>query len=833
MLDAVRISGRWVCRQLLDRLTARSLVEHPPTRRQLVEVFCRGADWRDRKGQLCLSSANVALNRLERRGLVRLPPPARRSPRKQPRRLWDDGKPTPPLPRLPSSVEAIADLRLYLLRGADDPHHGTWNRLIGREHPLKRAPLFGSQLRYLIVCGPEGQEAFVGAFGFGPASYHLGCRDQWIGWDSTARKAHLPRVIGLSRFLIRPGLRCANLASRSYGLVLSRVAGDWKERYGIRPVLVETFVDRSTHTGRSLSAANWRRLGESRGRGRSSPSAQDRPKSVKDVWVYELESRSRVRLQQRPPLQVTPRSVFLGFQSTCPWVEQELDGLDLGSVRLERRFAGMLGARWRKPGPCFKSSFDRVGGKAAYRFLENPHAEIGFERLLSPHHRQTQRRMAAESVVVLAQDTTTLSYNTLRQTRGLGAIGERAKPGRGLLLHTLQAFRLDGIPLGCTWARVWARPRQSDTHLRNEQSVDAKESGRWIEAYQAAAGVARSMPRTHLVVCGDRESDIFELYDQSEVAPPNLHLLVRAQHDRGVGSGARLWESLSSQPSGATFRVTVPRRLGAPARTATLELKWCPIEITPPRVALKKSWRAIRLHAVMAREIDPPAGHDPIEWVLLTDWKVDSAKTARRMVQWYGLRWGIECWHQVLKSCCGIETRQMKNASGLERALALDMIIAWRARLLCRLSKQEPNLPASLQYTAEELEVLEAYRDQLPRWVREPQPSRPAEADKVEEGAAPPHLEAPREPSPDPPEVAPSGPTLPQRAGNELTILQANVLVAMFAGFWGRKGDGHPGPRLMTEGLAALNHLVIYRRILKAQTASDTPKPRQPNRKPG
>jgi hypothetical protein len=51
--------------------------------------------------------------------------------------------------------------------------------------------------------------------------------------------------------------------------------------------------------------------------------------------------------------------------------------------------------------------------------------------------------MAAEKVVLLAQDTTPLSYNTLPQTQGLGCIAMDYT--RGLFLHSLQAFRLDGL----------------------------------------------------------------------------------------------------------------------------------------------------------------------------------------------------------------------------------------------------------------------------------------------------------------------------------------------------------------------------------------------------
>ena len=89
---------------------------------------------------------------------------------------------------------------------------------------------------------------------------------------------------------------------------------------------------------------------------------------------------------------------------------------------------------------------------------------------------------------------------------------------------------------------------------------------------------------------------------------------------------------------------------------------------------------------------------------------MDSLKMARRLVGWYGLRWGIECWHQVLKDVCGVETRQMKTARALTRALVLDRIVAWRVLLRCRLGKAHPHLPASVLYSPEELAVLEVLK---------------------------------------------------------------------------------------------------------------------------
>jgi hypothetical protein len=350
-----------------------------------------------------------------------------------------------------------------------------------------------------------------------------------------------------------------------------------------------------------------------------------------------------------------------------------------------------------------------------------------------------------------------------------------------VFLHSLQAFRLDGIPRGSVWAEVWARPPESDTARRNEQSCDEKESGRWIRALQAASEQARRMPQTGVLVCGDRESDIYELYDQKQGAPPNVHLLVRGRHDRCLSGERRLLENLAALPVGGTMQVEVPRRAKQPARTARLELRWQAVELQPPAVALKKSWPTLKVYALWAKEVDAPVGVEGIDWLLLTTWPVTTLKMARRVVRWYALRWGIECWHKVLKVVCKVERRQMKSAQTLERALALDMIVASRVLLLTRLGKEHPNVPAELFYSPEEMEVLAAKKAETGRY----------------------------------PETT------------KLTVLQANILTAMLAGFWGRKGDGHPGAQVLAEGLRLLEAILWYKGQCASQ-ADHRPKRRTP-----
>ena len=60
-----------------------------------------------------------------------------------------------------------------------------------------------------------------------------------IGWDDTRRRAHLHRVLGLCRLLVRPGICCRNLASHVLGRAARAVGDDFERLHGYRPWLLE------------------------------------------------------------------------------------------------------------------------------------------------------------------------------------------------------------------------------------------------------------------------------------------------------------------------------------------------------------------------------------------------------------------------------------------------------------------------------------------------------------------------------------------------------------------------------------------------------------------
>lgn len=114
-------------------------------------------------------------------------------------------------------------------------------------------------------------------------------RDAWIGWDRLQRKARLGAVVNNARFLLLTWIRVQHLASKVLGLAARRVGNNYAERYGERPVLLETFVELARYRGTCYATANWRHLGETQGRGKCDV-AHRAALPRKGVYVYPLRA---------------------------------------------------------------------------------------------------------------------------------------------------------------------------------------------------------------------------------------------------------------------------------------------------------------------------------------------------------------------------------------------------------------------------------------------------------------------------------------------------------------------------------------------------------------
>ena len=138
-------------------------------------------------------------------------------------------------------------------------------------------------MRYNVFAG----EQLVALLSFGASAWKLAQRDRFIGWDRAQRERNLQLVVNNARFLILPWIQSKGLASKILSLAARQLPSDWLARYGLRPVLLETFVETPRHRGTCYKAANWIHVGQTVGRGKKS-TVHHQIIPIKDIWLYPL-----------------------------------------------------------------------------------------------------------------------------------------------------------------------------------------------------------------------------------------------------------------------------------------------------------------------------------------------------------------------------------------------------------------------------------------------------------------------------------------------------------------------------------------------------------------
>jgi hypothetical protein len=630
---------------------------------------------------------------------------------------------------------------------------GIWHAMMAAHHPLGASPLCGAQIRYLIISQRHGA---VGGLSVSAAAWRVGARDQWLGWDDATRRARLPGVVCNSRFLILPSVRVKHLGSHVLGQLARRLADDWRQRYGTAPWLMETYVE-ATRSGTVYRAANWIEVGMTAGRGRQDTAGKG-GLPPKRVFLYPLSPRTLKRLCGR-------RAVPLPG-----WVRRELGGAQLGDRRLEARLLGLAGAFFAKPQANIPQACGSpAAAKAAYRFFD--HDRVTMDALLEPHHQATIDRMRRESVVLVAQDTSSLNYTMHPEMQGIGPISNRVNGPQGLMVHSALAFRPDGLPLGLLDIECWARdPREfGKKKQRHSKPIEAKESFKWIRALTPIGSAAGHCPSSRVVTLADRESDIFEYL--LEARTRGLDVVVRAKDNRALDQEVqRLWPHMHLRPKAGTIELQVPRHGRQPARTAEMSVHFGEVSLAPPKD--KRHLAPIRMSVVFTREERPPNGvKQPLEWMLLTTVPVTGLVDALERVQWYARRWGIEVFHRILKSGCQIEDRQLGTADRLEACLAIDAVVAWRIHCLTWLGRATPDLPCTVAFDDDQWKAVIVFKTRKP-----------------------------------PPEQAPS-------------LRQMIRSIAQLGGFLARKSDGEPGTQTLWRGLQRMDDITAAFRSFRTAYA--------------
>lgn len=413
------------------------------------------------------------------------------------------------------------------------------------------------------------------------------------------------------------------------------------------------------------------------------------------------------------------------MESDHDWARAELGHADLGHAARASRAVQMLATMAAHPAGTVPAVFAKGGAlQGAYGWLEN--RSVRWQDVAQAQHEACARRCRDHALVIVPVDGTSLAHTDRRGDDGVGPIGTRAAGALGLKAMTAIALTYDGVPLGVAAHTFWARSREPLTVPREERALQERESRFWTELQRdfdrtLAAEGADTRPWYQL----DREGDATHVLVRTLESP--VLLTVRANHDRlltpnakGTGRKAlrKLREALCAAAPCGVMYLDVPRHRRRTERVARMEVRFERVSLR-----LRQRWSHevladVVVTAVRVCEVGTtPAGEEPIEWLLLTTFPVGGLEDALRVVRAYALRWVIERVNYTWKSgACRVEDSQLESFESLAKWATLHLSVATREQSILRLSRTQPELPATEVFDRDQVDAaLALYHAYHPR----------------------------------------------------------------------------------------------------------------------
>jgi hypothetical protein len=452
------------------------------------------------------------------------------------------------------------------------------------------------------------------------------------------------------------------------------------------------------------------------------------------------------------------------MQAQLEWAQVNFGTCELGDKRRTQRLVKVAADVANNPGASFPDQMATWSDlKAAYNLFDCD--DVTFEAIARPHWELTKRRPPGRYLII--GDTTELDFGYYREVLGLGPTGNGG--GLGFLLHNallVEATKKEII--GVAGQTIHYRPKAKATKSKRENASKRLKRKRESEVWGIVVDQIGPPPEgVEWIHVFDRGADNFEVY--CHLLQQRSGWVIRAsQLNRNIlagqdEKGMKLSKYLHKLELQGTYDLILRARPDQPARTAKLQVRVGSIKMPAPH--FKSSWvrqhapKSIAMNVVHVVEVDPPAGVEPICWVLLTSLPVNTFEQAWEIIEYYEARWLVEEYHKAIKTGCRVTKRQLKTAERLEAMVGLMSVVAVRLLSLKSLARTSPDIPAERVVPRVWLQILKAARKNLNRV-------------------------------------------------HDLTVGQFYREVAKLGGFLGRKGDGEPGWITLWRGWEKLNNFV-------------------------
>lgn len=392
--------------------------------------------------------------------------------------------------------------------------------------------------------------------------------------------------------------------------------------------------------------------------------------------------------------------------SAYGWALHELGFASFNDERLVKRAVNISANLLQHPQCSIPAA---MGGwpetKAAYRFFANE--KIQSANMFSAHVEQTVNRCRSEAIILVAQDTTTMNLSD-KQVEGLGRIGMGNL--QGFFTHSALAMNTHGVPLGLLYQKTYTRKKETQEKDYKKKArqlpITEKEAVKWVEAIDCVKSV---LLNKRVVVIGDRESDIFDVFKKGEETGTDL--LVRTYHNRVIPQGdgfAHLFDKARTGKIITSYTAQIPlTKNDHRTREAKLTIRCIQFLLSAGKNRKKEKQTPIPVTLLDVLEENPPVGEEPIHWMLTTTLEVETAEEAVEKVRWYIYRWRIERFHYILKTgAFNVEKLQFESFQRFQKAITLYSIIACRVLWAIYQSRENPEENADTLFSKEEIKAL-------------------------------------------------------------------------------------------------------------------------------
>jgi hypothetical protein len=396
------------------------------------------------------------------------------------------------------------------------------------------------------------------------------------------------------------------------------------------------------------------------------------------------------------------------------WANTQFRHVDLGDPRRDRRLIEMGAQAARSPAGKVSDVYRSAASRqAAYDFLES---DLVTPSSIAQGVGVACAKQCAElAFAFLPTDGSTATIVDRAGNKGLGSVGARGKAGpRGVKVVSVVALDPAGVPVGVAAQEYWARPVRPRVSRREQKKEsrrrrdDEKETRHWLDAItHAGQRFDEAGARGWFLV--DREGDARPVLQT--LASTGHLFTVRSRSDRALenveGLPSKLRARLAQQPVFTEYDVEVPAAHQRRARTARMQVRVLDVTLRM-RVADTRHALSLPVTALWAREVGTtPPGEKALDWLLFTNYPVRTPEQANLVVYGYTMRWRIEEVHKAWKSgTCHIEDTQLRSCNAFVRWATILFAVATRAERLKHLSRDQPDLPASVELSKHEIRAL-------------------------------------------------------------------------------------------------------------------------------